>query len=164
MRTFLFSLAFLVVAATTQAQETTAPKLYNPEADAKKDLQAAIAKAAKENKHVLIQAGGNWCVWCLRFEKYVKDDQQIDSLMNANYVVYHLNYSNENKNSDILARYEYPQRFGFPVFIILDATGKRIHTQNSAYLEENSSYSKKKVVEFFNHWKPVALKAASYNY
>ncbi|MFZ4770506.1 MAG: thioredoxin family protein, partial [Ferruginibacter sp.] len=39
-------------------------KLYNPEADAAKDIAAAIKKAAKEKKYVLIQAGGNWCGWC----------------------------------------------------------------------------------------------------
>ena len=38
-------------------------------------------------------------------------------------------------DNDILAKYGYPQRFGFPVFIVLDGNGNRIHTQNSAYLE-----------------------------
>lgn len=38
-----------------------AQKIYNPDANAKKDIENVIAKAKKEGKHVLIQVGGNWC-------------------------------------------------------------------------------------------------------
>jgi hypothetical protein len=73
-----------------------------------------------------------------------------------------LNYSRENKNLDILADLGYPQRFGFPVLVVLDAEGKRIHTQNSAYLEQEKSYSKEKVFEFLKQWIPAAIDPASY--
>ena len=45
----------------------------------------------------------------------------------------------------------YPQRFGFPVFII-NQKGDRIHTQNSAHLEQGEGYSEKEVITFLNHW------------
>jgi hypothetical protein len=73
-----------------------------------------------------------------------------------------LNYSNENKNFDLMAEFGYPQRFGFPVFVILNPDGTRIHTQNSAYLEEEKSYSEKKVIEFLKHWSPESLNPANY--
>jgi len=82
--------------------------------------------------------------------------------MKANYVFGLLNYSKENKNLDILAELEYPQRFGFPVIVILDGEGKRIHTQNSAYLEKEKSYDEKKMVEFLHNWSPKAIDPASY--
>jgi len=153
-------LAFFGMASAQQ--QTEKPKLYNPEADAAKDIQAAVSRAAKENKHVLLQMGGNWCVWCLRFDQFVKNDPQLDSIVKANYVVYHLNYSKENENTEIFAKYGYPQRFGFPVFVVLDAKGNRIHTQNSVYLEEGSSYNKKVVMGFFNDWSPAALDPKKY--
>ena len=61
-----------------------------------------------------------------------------------------------------MAKLGYPQRFGFPVFIILDKEGKRIHTQNSAYLEQDKSYSKEKIMEFLNNWNPTALDPKQY--
>jgi hypothetical protein len=73
-----------------------------------------------------------------------------------------LNYSPENRNEDALASLDYPQRFGFPVFVILDGKGNRLHTQNSAYLEEGNGHDSKKVLEFFNHWSPAALDPKSY--
>ena len=83
-------------------------------------------------------------------------------MLQANYVFGLLNYSKENKNLDILAELEYPQRFGFPVLVILDGKGRRIHTQNSAYLEKEKSYDEKKMVEFLRNWAPAALDPNSY--
>jgi len=76
--------------------------------------------------------------------------------------VYHLNYSKENKNLPVLAAYGYPQRFGFPVFLILDKNGKLIHIQNSGYLEEGKGYSKEKVADFLINWAPDALDPEKY--
>ena len=38
-------------------------KIYNPDADAKKDLQEAISQAKSEKKHIFIQFAGKWCTW-----------------------------------------------------------------------------------------------------
>src|SRR5512139_1070848 len=92
---FLLSF-FLLLSLNTFANDTT--KLYNPYANAEKDVAAALAKAKKENKHVLLQIGGNWCIWCYRFEDFVKKDTGLSKLLANNYGVYHLNYSKENKN------------------------------------------------------------------
>lgn len=86
----------------------------------------------------------------------------MDSLLNANFVFGLLNYSRENRNLDILAELQYPQRFGFPVLVILDGNGKRIHTQNTAYLEQDKSYDEKKMLDFLKHWSPAALDPENY--
>lgn len=154
----LLSFAFCTFAS---AQEK---KLYDPTADAAKDIKAAIKKAKSENKHVLIQAGGNWCKWCIEFARFAKADPKIDSVIKASFVWYHLNWSKENKNNHILAKYGYPQRFGFPSFLILNAKGERIHTQNSVYLEDGKkSYDNLKVQEFLEMWSPRALNPAMYS-
>lgn len=139
-------------------------KLYNPAANAGKDLETAVKKAAAENKFVLIQAGGNWCSWCLEFARFSKADKQIDSIISSSFVWYHLNYSKENRNEKMFAQYSYPQRFGFPVFIILNGKGQRIHTQSSEYLEDGKkSYDQKKVFGFLQQWVPKALAADTYS-
>ncbi|MDB5197037.1 MAG: thioredoxin family protein, partial [Flaviaesturariibacter sp.] len=127
-----------------------------------KDLSIIVAKAKREGKHVMIQVGGNWCIWCYRFAGFVESDTALKAAMNKNYVVYHLNYSPENKNAAALKKLCFPQRFGFPVFVILNERGERIHTQNSAYLEKDKSYDAAKVKEFFEQWSPAALKETSY--
>lgn len=137
-------------------------KLYNPLANAEKDIADAVKKAKAERKYVFIQAGGNWCAWCLEFNSFCHSDKQIDSMLTSDFIVYHLNYSQENKNSAIMVRYGFPQRFGFPVFLVLDENGNRIHTQNSVYLEQGKSYNKRKVIEFLQQWNRVALNPGTY--
>jgi thioredoxin-related protein len=155
--TLIISVFFV---ANIFAQET---KLYNPQADAASDIANAVKKAKEEHKFVLLQAGGNWCSWCIEFARFCKADPSIDSIIKNNFIWYHLNYSKENKNTKIFAQYGYPQRFGFPVFIVLDENGQRIHTQNSEYLEDGKkSYDKNKVVSFLEQWGPGALEASKY--
>ena len=60
----------------------------------------------------------------------------------------------------MLRRLGNPVRFGFPVFVVLDATGKVLHIQDSNYLEEGESYNKKKVMSFFKNWSPAAVNGA----
>jgi len=130
------------------------PKPYHPEANAELDIQNALKLAKKTHKNVIIQAGGNWCIWCLRFNNYVQQTPELKKLADDNYVYYHLNWSPENKNEKVFAKYGNPgDKFGYPVFIVLDENGKQIHTQDSAVLEEGSGYSLEKVKAFFNAWK-----------
>ncbi len=138
-------------------------KLYDPAANAEKDIAAAIATAKAGKKYVLIQAGGNWCSWCIEFARFAKATPKIDSVINAGFVWYHLNFSKENENKKIFAQYGYAQRFGFPVFIILNEKGERIHTQNSEYLEDGKkSYSAARVQAFLEMWAPRALNPLMY--
>ncbi len=158
----IFFIITMFIVYNSYAQSIDTAHLYNPKADAEKDIAAAVKNAKTEHKFVLMQAGGNWCIWCKRFSLAVANDAKLDSIVNADFIFYHLNFSSENKNEKLFAKYGYPQRFGFPVFIILDDNGNRIHTQNSEYLEEGKGYSKEKVAEFFEAWSPKALDPASY--
>ena len=163
MKNLIF-LLFLSIASLANAQnaETAKPKLYNPAADAKADIAAAVKQAAKEGKHVLLQIGGNWCGWCILFHNKVTTNDTLKTALEKNFIPYHLNYSPENLNEEILASLGYPERFGFPVFVILDGKGNRLHTQNSAYLEQGKGHSTAAVLEFFNHWSPTAIDPKSY--
>jgi thioredoxin-related protein len=153
----------LLSAVLLFSQDMTKFKLYTPEAKAEQEIADAVKHAKAEGKHVLIQIGGNWCIWCARFHDFITSDAKIDSIVKAGYVVYHMNYSKENYNGKLLAKYGYPQRFGFPVFIVLDGNGKQLHTQNSGYLEDGKkSYDRDKVIEFFTGWSPSALDPKRY--
>lgn len=144
------------------SQDLSKFNLYKPAENASEEIAKAVKEAKESGKHVFIQVGGNWCIWCARFNDLVTKDASLDSAVKENYVVYHLNYSKENMNGKLLAKYGFPQRFGFPVFLVLDGDGKLLHTQNSSYLEENKGYSKRNVLGFFNDWGPKALDPKQY--
>lgn len=148
---------FIASSGFAQTETKAVVNIYNPKADAQADVDAAVAKAKKEKKHVFIQVGGNWCIWCIRFHDLVNATPALKELLNTNYEVVLLNMSPENKNEAILKKFNNPGRFGFPVFLILDGDGKLIHTQNSAYLEEDKGHSAKKITDFLKNWNYAAL-------
>ncbi len=169
---FIASLILLTAAAKAQLTSTGAApvvkltdtaKLYNPAADARAEIDAAVKKASAENKNVLLQIGGNWCIWCIRFNNLVSQDADLNKFVRDNYVIVHVNYSKENTNDKLMADLGYPQRFGFPVFVVLDGKGNRLHTQNSEYLEDGKGHSKEKVMGFFKDWSPGALDPKNYS-
>ncbi len=132
--------------------------IYNVSIDGYQQLLQAVDSASRTRKHVLVQVGGNWCPWCIRFHQFCKNVPQIDSILKSAYVYVPLNYSRENKNERALEWLEYPQRFGFPVLVVLDTKGRRIHTQDSGLLEKEKSYDTLKVFTFLKNWTPTAIK------
>lgn len=151
----LIIFALLFSFSAMNAQETK--KLYDPTLDGMKQIKDAVAQAAKASKHVLIQYGGNWCSWCVKFDAFCKADTSISRIITSNYIPVKLSYDQTNKNDEANAYLGNPTRFGFPVFIILDGKGKVIHIQDSSLLEEGSGYSKEKVSGFFSQWTPAAI-------
>ncbi|KIA88383.1 thioredoxin family protein [Kaistella jeonii] len=131
------------------------PKPYNDKENAEAKIAELVKQAKKENKNVMIQAGGNWCIWCLRFNNYVQTTPELKEVVDQNYIYYHLNYSPENKNVKVFAKYDNPgAKFGYPVFLVLDQNGKLIHTQDSSVLEDGKGYSLEKTKAFFKEWSP----------
>ena len=139
-----------------------ATHLYNPAADAKTEIADAVKQASKEHKNVLLQIGGNWCKWCLSFNNLVSNDEVLNKYLHDNYVVVHVNYSKENMNEKVLAELGYPQRLGFPVFVVLDDKGNRLYTQNSGGLADGKGHSREKILRFFKDWSPEALDPKNY--
>jgi thioredoxin-related protein len=153
---FFFSVSWMML----QAQEK--PNIYDPLADAGEEVQMAIKQAASEDKNVLLMVGGNWCPWCVRLHGFMLEDSAIDSTLQSNYVWVKVNYSKENKNLDLLKQLQFPQRMGFPVMVILDREGNRLHTQNTWYLEKEKSYDRDKILSFLKDWGPAALDINNY--
>lgn len=150
----LLSLSNIKVNKRLYAQKVESKEqfqLYKVYADAAYELKYAKERALKERKHILIFVGGNWCVWCKRLDAFLKNDPELSKAL-GDYEVMHINYSKENKNEKILATFNNPQQFGFPVIVLLDDKGNYIATQNTGDLEEGKGYSKEKVGDFLNKW------------
>jgi thioredoxin-related protein len=159
----IFAVIVFITGVSAQSPDNSAKNnLYDPTDDAKAEIAKAVKQAGIEGKHVFLQIGGNWCSWCRLFNEKIQSNDTLRTAMEKNYVLYHVNYSPENRNEDVLASLGFPQRFGFPVFVILDGKGNRLNTQNSVYLEEGRGYNTGKVLEFLKQWSPEALDPKQY--
>lgn len=158
MKKFILIILSLFITSLALAQN----EVYDPETDAIADIKSAIHKAKKLDKNVFVKVGGNWCSWCKLYAKFTHNDEEIMKVMNNNYEKVLVNWSKENKNTAAMEYLQFPQRFGFPVFVIIDSNGKIIHIQNSAFLENDKGYDKQKVLQFLNGWTPQALDPETY--
>jgi thioredoxin-related protein len=152
------SIIVLSITANCQyanAQESNA--LYDPELDGVQQVHDAEATAAAEGKYVLVQVGGNWCSWCHKLHKLFTSNDKIRTELKKNFVMVHLNYSKENRNENALRLLDNPERFGFPVLVILDGKGQRLHTQDTALLESEGSHDPQKVLRVLTLWSPQAV-------
>ena len=164
MKKTLFPIFFLLFSILSFGQEK--PQPYNENANAREDIKQAVVVAKKDNKHVLIQFGGNWCPWCIKFHALINSDHTLDSLVKADYVYVLANVPREKAKRDftLFQEYDYPNRFGYPVFVVLDGNGKKLHIQDSGILEHcvGKGYDTTKVVTFFKMWNTKALNPANY--
>ncbi len=126
-------------------------QLYKVYADAEAELKYAKMQATKEQKHVLIFVGGNWCIWCKRLDAFLHSDKALETLLD-NYKVVHINYSKQNKNEKVLESLHNPQQYGFPVIVLLDEKGNYMLTQKTDILEQGSGYDREKVSSFLEKW------------
>lgn len=129
-----------------------APKVYNEEIDPMVQIDEAVKTAKESGRLVICQVGGNWCPWCLRFAKFITDDEEIRQFVDENYVYIHVNYPRQGAAKPLLERLGNPGRFGYPVFVVLREDGSVLHIQDSSYLEEGQGYDKDKVMRFFKNW------------
>ena len=155
-------LAVALLATVANAQEQTAPKkVYNEEINPLEQIDQAVAQAQAEGKFVICQVGGNWCPWCLRFAEFITTDSTINAVVEENFVYIHVNYHPRKAtewSAAMMKRLNNPERFNFPVFVVLDEQGNVLHIQDSSYLEEGNGYNKEKVLRFFQNWTPKAVR------
>jgi thiol:disulfide interchange protein len=151
--------------AAAPAAPQAAPKapegpIYDEKADAKADIAAALVRAGKENRRVLIQWGGNWCGWCRLLHKLFKEDRAIAKALLYEYDVVMVDIGKFDKNLDLVAKYKADlKKAGVPFLTVLDSAGSVIVNQETSSLESGQGHDPKKVLDFLNAHKAPALEA-----
>src|SRR5271165_6942835 len=114
-------LAFLTLGLVLMLGRVSAysalPDIYPAPEKAKPDLAAALKTAAATHKRVLLDFGGNWCGDCHVLDIYFHD-QANSPILEANYVLVHVNIGQYDENQDIAARYMVPIEKGVPALAV----------------------------------------------
>lgn len=130
---------------------------YDPARNAEQDILEAVAEADRAGKRVLLEVGGEWCIWCHIMDAYFEKNPELLAYREKNFVMLKINFSEENKNEQALSRY--PQINGYPHLFVLDRDGKLLHSQDTGQLEEGKSYNQDKFMAFLKEWSPREVKA-----
>jgi thiol-disulfide isomerase/thioredoxin len=117
-------------------------------------LAAALHNAAIEHKRLILDFGGNWCGDCKVLDIYFHDPAN-KSLIDANYIVVHVNVGHMDQNQKIAERYQVPLAKGVPALAVLDEHGKLLYSQRSGEFEAMRRMDPSSVTSFLLQWKPA---------
>lgn len=133
---------------------------YDPARNAAQDIRDAVAEAHRAGKRVLLEVGGEWCIWCHIMDAYFEKNPELLAYREKNFVTLKINFSEENKNEQALS--QYPQINAYPHIFVLDGDGKLLHSQDTGQLEEGKSYNLDKFMAFLKEWSPPETKGMSH--
>jgi thioredoxin 1 len=157
MRTRIWELRLFVLVAMAliagQA-ESAGRDIYPDAAQAKADLAAALQTAASTHKRILLDFGGNWCGDCIVLDMYMHNEQN-RPILDANYVLVHINIGHMDENVDIAKRYNVPLEKGVPAMAVLTEKGKLLYSQENGQFEKMRRMEPSDVTQFLVQWKPV---------
>ena len=125
---------------------------FDPARDAATDIENGILEAKRTGKRILLDVGGDWCIWCHKLDSFFKEYQDINLFLHENFIVVKVNYSKENKNEAVLS--QYPKAAGYPHLFVLDSDGTFLHSQNTGDLESGDHHDREKVLNFLKTWAP----------
>jgi thioredoxin 1 len=138
--------------ASPPAEEPGHAVIYPDGAQAQQDIAAALARAGKEKKRVLLDFGGNWCGDCQVLEIYFHDSAN-RALLEQNYVLVPVNIGRYDENLDIAARYGVPVTKGVPALAVLEPDGRLVYSQRNAEFEAMRKMDSASVTAFLTQWK-----------
>ena len=147
-------LLFLSFALESPAQSAP-PDIYPPAEQASADIAAALKSAAASHKRVILDFGGNWCTDCHVLDLYFHDAAN-RPLLEANYILVHINIGHMDANVGITARYKVPLSKGVPAMAVLDEHGKLLYSQKTGEFETMRYMQSSAVTDFLVRWKPPA--------
>ena len=143
------------VDAGRRLPEPTKPNaaLYAPPGDASAELKSALAEATREKKRVLVVFGANWCYDCHVLDTTFRS-KEFAPLVQANYVVVHINIGDEGKdNNDLAAHLGVNLDHGIPSLAVLDSDGKVIFAQQNGEFESTVKIGPEDVKAFLEKWR-----------
>jgi len=126
--------------------------VYDPARDPSSDLAAAIERASAEQKRILIQVGGEWCIWCHILDDFIRSEKEILSVLGESFVILKVNFDNVNRNEAFLSKY--PAISGYPHIHVLESDGSFLHSQQTDQLETGRSYSRSAIMGLLRKWAP----------
>ena len=126
---------------------------YDEKADAHQQIAAAIAKASKAQKNIVLVFGANWCGDCRALDAQMHKEE-LAAIIATNYEVVKVDVGRFNKNKDIGEKYHVPLKHGIPALAVLDPSGNVLYAMDQGQFSNARSMSYESIKEFFVKWEP----------
>lgn len=123
--------------------------IYDTTADAKALVAAALERASRDNKRVLVMFGGNWCGWCHRLHELFASDRAVHKKLSDEYEIVMVDIGKWDKHMELAAGYGAElKKTGVPYLTVLAADGSVVTNQDTGSLEKDKGHDPEKVLGF----------------
>ena len=147
----LIPLAALLALTLGLPARAALPDIYPDAGQAATELAAALQAAAATHRRVIVDFGGNWCPDCHVLDTYLHDETN-RPLVEAHFLVVHVNVGQFDRNLDLAQRYGVPLKRGVPALAVLDADGRLLYSQAGGEFENMRGLKSAAVTRFLQHW------------
>ena len=149
----LLVLAALLALAAGTANSAT-HDIYPDPSQARADLAAALKTAGATHRRILLDFGGNWCGDCQVLDLYFHDARN-KPILDANFVLVHINIGYMDTNLDIAEKYGVPIKKGVPALAVLSERGTLLYSQKNGEFEAMGRMESSSVTAFLVKWRPA---------
>ena len=130
--------------------------LYPADADATKEIAAALKLAVTDHKRVLLVFGANWCYDCHVLDRALHDGAA-GKIVSQSFLLVHVDIGEANKNLDLAKQYKIPLEKGVPAVAVLGSDGKQLYGSRAGEFEAARRMMKKDLVAFLRKRKEPPL-------
>lgn len=148
----LCAVLWTAAAALAAPPKNLPPAGYDKTRDPAADLKAAVAQAQQENKRILLEVGGEWCIYCRLLNKTIHDDERLTRRLHDSFIVIKVNFSPDVRNEAFLSKY--PQIQSYPHLFVLDSDGSLLLSHNPDSLMNGDKYVPDLILAFLEKWAP----------
>ncbi|MBL4621755.1 MAG: thioredoxin family protein [Immundisolibacteraceae bacterium] len=104
--------------------------IYDPLANPAKDLELVTAKAAEQEKLVLVIFGADWCPDCRMLDYHMNKDK-LKAVIDKYFLVVKVDVGKKDKNLNFIAEFGNPIGKGIPAIAIMDGHSKLHYVSDS---------------------------------
>lgn len=140
------ALGALSVAPLAAQAQGTVKAMYNEQADARAELNLALAQANAQRKHVLVVFGANWCKDCLSLDSKLSEGR-LQAESSKRFVVLKVNVGRFDRNTDLAAQMGVPLKKGIPAVAVLGAEGQVLSATGAGELADARSMGEDAVLK-----------------
>ena len=122
-------------------------KPYDESAIAGEEIIKALKKAKSNNKHILLQMGGNWCPDCRTLGEYFSRPD-IKKWLDERVILISVDVGEWDRNLDIVEEYGNPISEGIPALVLLNPDNEVTFSTLAGELANARNMSKNDLVQW----------------
>ena len=121
---------------------------YNEAANARADVEQALAEAGTTKRSVLVIFGANWCEDCRALDASLKNTKNAQ-LVAKEFVLVKVDVGNFDRNLNVAAQYGNPIKRGIPAAVVLSPNNQVLYATRAGELSSARRMSETGVYDFF---------------